>query len=420
MRIAVVGSGISGLGAAWRLAPRHEVVVYEADARLGGHVHTHDVELDGRHYAVDSGFIVFNNRHYPLLSNLFEVLGVDTQSTTMSFSVQDAGNGLEYNAGTLNGLFAQRRNLVSPRFWEMLGDLRRFYRDAPALLAIAGDGPTLGDYLHDNGYGKLFIHDHVIPMACALWSSPAWQIMDFPAKHLIRFMQQHEMLQVDGRPQWRVVRGGSHRYIDAMTERWLAKVVLSTPVLSVRRRIDGGVDVVTAGGSEYFDHVVLACHADDALALIERPSGEEATVLGAVGYQDNDTVLHTDARILPRRRKAWAAWNAFVPATDETSCTVSYCMNILQSLDAPVPLVVTLNRNDDIDDSKVLARMRYRHPLYSHASVAAQARVGEISGRDRLWFAGAWCGFGFHEDGLRSGYEAADGLLNMIERRRAA
>lgn len=418
MKIAIVGSGISGLGAAWRLSPQHEVVLFESDTRLGGHVHTHEVDIDERPYSVDSGFIVFNYKHYPLLTSLFDVLGVASHATTMSFSVQDAGNGLEYNAGTLDGLFAQRRNLASPRFWGMLGDLRRFYRQAPALLDAPGDGPTLGDFL--DGYGRLFVRDHIVPMACALWSSPARQIMDFPAKYLVRFMQQHEMLQVDGRPQWRVVTGGSRRYIDALHARWKADVRLATPVRQVRRRIDGGVDVVTSDGSERFDQVVLACHADDALALIEQPTAAEAEVLGAVGYQHNDTVLHTDARMLPRCRKAWAAWNAFVPADDDAACTVSYCMNILQSLAVPKPLIVTLNRSQDIDDSKVLARMRYRHPLYSHASVQAQARVPDISGQDRLWFAGAWCGFGFHEDGLRSGYAAAEALLDSGQHRQAA
>lgn len=420
MKIAVVGSGISGLGAAWRLSPRHEVVLYEADTRLGGHVHTHDVELDGRHYAVDSGFIVFNYHHYPLLSTLFDVLGVTTQATTMSFSVHDAGTGLEYNSGDLDGLFAQRRNLVSPAFWVMLHDLRRFYREAPALLAEPGDGPDLGQYLREHAYGRLFIDDHVLPMACALWSSPARKILGFPAKYLVRFMQQHQMLQVSDRPQWRVVSDGSRRYVDAMRKRWRAQVRLATPVRQVRRRLDGGVDIVTAGGHEHFDHVILACHADDALALIDKPSADEVRVLGAVGYQDNDAVLHTDARMLPRSRRAWAAWNAYVPASEDRVCTVSYCMNLLQSLDAPQPLVVTLNRNDEIDQSKVIARMRYRHPVYTRASVAAQDHVARISGHDRLWFAGAWCGFGFHEDGLRSGYAAADALLATIEGRPAA
>ncbi|MGH8032316.1 MAG: NAD(P)/FAD-dependent oxidoreductase [Luteimonas sp.] len=410
MRVAVVGSGIAGLGAAWRLCTSHDVVLFESADRLGGHVHTHDVELDGRRFAVDSGFIVFNHAHYPLLTALFAELDVATQPTLMSFSVHDARSGLEYNASDLDGLFAQRRNLLSPRFWGMIGDLRRFYRDAPALLAEAGDGPSLGDFMATRGYREAFVDYHLIPMASALWSSPARRILDFPAKYLLRFMQQHQMLQIDHRPPWRVVSGGSRRYVDALAARWPVEVRLSSPVTRIRRRTDGGVDVATAAGAQTFDQVVLACHADDALALIDAPSADERAVLGAIDYQDNDVVLHTDARLLPSRRKAWAAWNAHIPDGRNDACTVSYCMNILQSLQTTDPLVVTLNRSLDIAAERILARMRYRHPLYTHASVAAQARVPAISGRDRLWFAGAWCGFGFHEDGLRSGYAAADAL----------
>ncbi|MDQ3495028.1 MAG: FAD-dependent oxidoreductase [Pseudomonadota bacterium] len=418
--MAVVGSGIAGLGAAWRLSCEHEVVLFESADRLGGHVHTHEVELEGRRHAVDTGFIVFNHAHYPLLTALFAELGVATQPTTMSFSVQDARNGLEYNAADLDGLFAQRRNLLSPRFWGMLRDLRRFYREAPALFDIPGDGPGLGAYLDDNDYGQAFAGDHLVPMAAALWSSPAARVLDFPAKFLVRFMQQHQMLQVEGRPEWRVVRGGSRRYVDALQSRWQVQTRLSCHVHAVSRRHDGRVDVSTSRGTEIFDEVVLACHGDDALALVDAPSAEERAVLGAIAYQDNDTVLHTDARLLPQGRKAWAAWNAYVPAGPGESCTVSYCMNLLQGIDSAQPLVVSLNRTLDIAADHILARMRYRHPVHTPASVAAQARVPGISGRDRLWYAGAWCGFGFHEDGLRSGYAAADGLLAMLRQRQAA
>lgn len=419
-RIAVVGSGIAGLGAARRLCATHDVVLFEADSRLGGHVHTHDVELEGRRYAVDTGFIVFNHAHYPLLTALFEELGVETHATTMSFSVQDARSGLEYNATDLDGLFAQRSNLLSPRFWGMLRDLKRFYHEAPALLESPGEGPSLGEYVSRERYGALFVDDHLVPMASALWSSPASTILDFPAKYLVRFMQQHQMLQIDGRPQWRVVSGGSRRYVDALQAACSVEVRTGSRVTAVNRRHDGRVDVAGTRGSEVFDHVVLACHGDDALALLDAPTPEERAVLGAIAYQDNDTVLHTDARLLPTRRKAWAAWNAYVPEAPGAACTVSYCMNLLQSIDAPQPLVVTLNRTPDISAEKIIARMRYRHPVHTHASVAAQACIPAISGRDRIWYAGAWCGFGFHEDGLRSGYAAADGLLQQLRRREAA
>ena len=409
MRIAVVGSGIAGLGAAWLLSRKHEVVLFEAEDRLGGHTHTHRVTQAGREYAVDSGFIVFNPVNYPLLSRMFDELGVASQPTTMGFSVQDARSGLEYNATNLNAMFCQRRNLFSPRFHRMVREILRFYRECPALLEGPGEGPTLGRYLADGGYSQLFIEDHLVPMASALWSSPAGQIMDFPARYLVQFMANHRMLQVEGRPQWRVVTGGSSSYLAALQSRWKVSVRLSSPVRSIRRDADG-VLVSAASGEEGFDQVVLACHADDALALLSDASAEERQVLGAIEYQDNDTVLHTDARLLPRRRAAWAAWNAYVPAEPEAVCTVSYCMNLLQSLESPEPFVVTLNRSEDIDPSKVIARMRYRHPVYTHASVAAQARRHEISGQRRTWFAGAAWGYGFHEDGLRSGVDVAQAL----------
>jgi uncharacterized protein len=409
MRIAVVGSGIAGLGAAWLLSRAHEVVVFEAGGRLGGHTHTHRCRQDDRDYAVDSGFIVFNRHNYPLLDRLFDELGVASQPTTMSFAVHDARCGLEYNATRLETMFCQRRNLVSPRFWGMVRDIMRFYREAPALLDGDGPGPTLGEYLDQGRYTRMFIDDHLVPMASALWSSPSAQVMAFPARHLARFMDNHRMLQVDGRPEWRVVSGGSSSYIDRITATWSAQVRLDTPVQRLRRDA-GHVAIETRNGVEHFDQVLLACHADQALALLDDPSDAEREVLGAITYQPNETVLHTDARLLPRNRKAWAAWNAHVPATPGDECTVSYCMNILQSLESREPFVVSLNRTADVDPSRIIARMRYDHPVYSHASVAAQGRRDEINGQRRTWYAGAYWGFGFHEDGLRSGVDVARAL----------
>ncbi|HEU0152800.1 MAG TPA: FAD-dependent oxidoreductase [Arenimonas sp.] len=409
MRIAVIGSGVAGMGAAWRLSREHEVVLFERESRLGGHTHTHTVSQGERSYSVDSGFIVFNADNYPLFSRMLDDLGVPSQATTMSFSVQDARSGLEYNATDFDSLFCQRRNLVSPRFWGMVRDILRFYREAPALLALPGDGPSLGDYLAQNRYSAMFIEDHLVPMASALWSSPAEGIMGFPAKYLARFMDNHHMLQVQGRPPWRVVTGGSSSYIRALEKDWAVQVRLSSPVRRVHRDADG-VDVHTDTGVERFDQVVLACHSDQALALLADPSAAETEVLGAIPYQANETVLHTDARLLPSRRKAWAAWSAYVPAEPGAACTVSYCMNLLQGIESRDPFVVTLNRSKDIDPAKVLARMRYHHPVYTHASVAAQSRRGEVSGVNRTWYAGAYWGFGFHEDGLRSGIEVARAL----------
>jgi predicted NAD/FAD-binding protein len=409
MRIAVVGSGIAGLGSAWLLAREHEVTLYEANAYLGGHTHTHAIELDGKNYAVDTGFIVFNPPHYPLLHKLFETLGVESQPTTMSFALKNERSGLEYNATDLGGLFCQRRNLVSPRFWCMIGDIMRFYREAPVLLDGTDAGPALGDYLAMHRYSEAFRDDHLVPMASALWSSPSAQVLRFPAKYLVQFMANHQMLQARGRPQWRVVKGGSQTYVRALRSHWQVRERANCAVTRVARNADG-VEIDSSAGRESYDHVVLACHADQALALLADVDERERAILGAMPYQENDTVLHTDASLLPARRRAWAAWNALVPIDRNEDCTVSYCMNLLQSLDAPQPLIVTLNRTAQIAPEKVLRRMRYHHPLYTHASIAAQARKAEIQGVKRTWFAGAYWGWGFHEDGIRSGVDVASAL----------
>ena len=409
MRIAVIGSGIAGLASAWLLSRRHEVTLYEANDYLGGHTHTHAIELAGRRYAVDTGFIVHNPVHYPLLTRLFDELGVASQPTTMSFSVHSEASGLEYNAGTLDALFCQRRNLLSPRFLGMLRDLVRFYREAPALLAQRDDTTTLGAYLERHRYGAAFRDEHLIPMASALWSSPSAQILQFPARYLVQFMANHQMLQLADRPQWRVVKGGSSTYVAALRAHWPVRERLNCPVFSIHRH-DRHVEVDSAAGIAHFDQVVLACHSDQALRLLGDASEREQSILGAIGYQANDTVLHTDASVLPRRRKAWAAWNAWLPRDPGAACTVSYCMNLLQGLDAPEPLVVTLNRSEAIDPARVLARMRYHHPVYTPASVQAQARKAEIQGWRRTWFAGAYWGWGFHEDGMRSAVDVAAAL----------
>jgi len=416
MRVAVIGSGIAGLASAWLLSRKHDVTLFEANDYPGGHTHTHEVRLGGRDYTVDTGFIVHNRAHYPLLSALFDELGVATRPTTMSFSVRNQASGLEYNAANLDTLFCQRRNLLSPRFLGMIRDLMRFYREAPRLLDEAGEGPTLGEYLERGGYGAAFRDEHLVPMASALWSSPSAAVLGFPARYLVQFMANHQMLALSGRPEWRVVSGGSRTYVDAMRARWSVQERLNTPVVAVRRH-DDVVDVVTHAGTHAFDEVVLACHSDQALALLADADGTERSVLGAMAYQVNDTVLHTDASLLPRSRKAWAAWNAFIPAEPGGACTVSYCMNLLQGFDSPDPFVVTLNRSGAIDPKRILRRMRYAHPVYTHASVAAQRRKTEIQGRRRAWFAGAYWGWGFHEDGMRSAVELVRDFERVVAAR---
>ena len=409
MRVAVVGSGIAGLSAAWLASREHEVVLFEAEARLGGHTHTHDVEQAGKRYRVDTGFIVHNAHNYPLLTRLFDELGVASQDTTMSFGAHIEATGLEYNATNLDALFCQRRNLFSPSFIRMVREILRFYREAGALLRDPAPGPSLGEYLEQNRYSTLFRDAHLIPMASALWSSPSATILDFPAKYLVKFMDHHRMLQVEGRPQWRVVQGGSSSYVQALKSRWSVDVRLACPVQRVTRD-EAGVSVKHVAGEDRFDAIVIATHSDQALALLGDADALEREVLGAMPYQRNEVVLHTDRKLLPRNPKAWAAWNAFVPADRAAECSVSYCMNLLQGLDSPEPFVVTLNRTAAIDPAKVIARMTYHHPIYTHASVAAQSRQDDINGRRRTWFAGAYWGFGFHEDGMRAGVEAAKGL----------
>ncbi|AKP91924.1 NAD(P)/FAD-dependent oxidoreductase [Achromobacter ruhlandii] len=410
MRIAIIGSGIAGLVCAWKLGRDHDVTLYEANDYLGGHTHTHTVEQDGRSYAVDSGFIVHNPLNYPHFTALLDELGVASQPTTMSFSVHKQADGLAYNATSLDTLFCQRRNLLSPRFLGMVRDIMRFYRESPALLRAPEPGPALGEYLAQNRYGEAFRSDHLIPMASALWSSPASRILEFPARYLVQFMANHQMLRISGRPQWRVVQGGSRRYIDAMRQRWTVRERLNCAVRAVRRQ-PVGVQVITRDGQEHHDEVIFACHSDQALALLADATPQERQVLGAIAYQDNDVVLHTDARLLPRQRKAWAAWNAYVPADPQAPCSVSYCMNLLQGIASPRPFIVTLNRGDAIDPAQVLARMRYHHPVYTHEAVAAQARRAEISGRRRTWYVGAYWGWGFHEDGVASALDVVRAML---------
>jgi predicted NAD/FAD-binding protein len=409
MRVAVVGSGISGLATAWLLSGKHAVTLFESAEHFGGHTHTHDIELAGAHHAIDTGFIVFNRAHYPLLTRLFAELHVATQPTTMSFSVRNEASGLEYNATRLRTLFCQRRNLVSPRFLGMLLDLVRFCREAPALLTEASPGPSLGEYLGMHGYGAAFRDEHLVPMASALWSAPSGEVLGFPAQFVARFMANHGMLTLRGRPAWQVVCGGSATYVRALRAGWDVSERLACPVYGIHRGA-AGVVLHSAAGAERFDQVVLACHSDQALALLKDPSDAEREVLGAIPYQANEVLLHTDTSVLPRDPRAWAAWNALVPRDDSQACHVSYCMNLLQGLTGRETFIVTLNGAAAVRPDKVLRRMQYAHPLYTAGAVAAQQRRAELQGRRGTWFAGAYWGWGFHEDGMRSAVEVSRGL----------
>lgn len=406
MKIAIVGSGISGLTAAHHLHPEHEITLFEAGSHVGGHVHTHDVHLGGRDYRIDTGFIVFNNRTYPNFIALLDELGVKGQDSDMSFSVSCGISGLEYNGSSLNALFAQRENLLRPGFWGMLRDILRFNKDAPRLLESEGDEMGLGEYLAQGGYGRMFRDYYILPMGAAIWSTDPERMLAFPARFFIRFFQNHGLLSVNDHPVWRVVQGGSRAYVDRLTAPFADRIRLNSPV----RRIDRGQGRVilhtVAGGAEAFDTVFLACHSDQALAMLAEPTETERAVLAAIPYQPNEAVLHTDTRLLPRRRLAWAAWNYLMPEGPDGRLALTYNMNILQGLDGPETFCVTLNASERIDPSKVIARMTYDHPLFTPTGTAAQARHREIDGTRRTYYCGAWWRNGFHEDGLVSALDA--------------
>jgi len=408
MKIAVVGTGVSAMVCARILAGRHDVTVFEAADYVGGHTHTHDVEANGRRLAIDTGFIVFNDWTYPNFIRLLEILGVPSRASDMSFSVSSRETGLEYNGTSLDGLFAQRSNLFRPSFHRMIRDILRFHREAPRLLESDDDETTLGEYLQAGRYSRAFVEHYILPMGGAIWSASADAMRTFPARYFVRFFDNHGMLSVDERPQWRTVVGGSRSYMTALIAPFRDRIRLNTPVASIRRRADS-VEITTASGvSESFDHVVVGAHADQALAMLSDASPNERDVLSAIPYQLNDAVLHTDESMLPRRKRAWAAWNYHLGADRDGRVAVTYWMNRLQGLDTPANYCVTLNDTRRIDPTKVVRRLRYHHPVYTRAGIAAQARWDEVNGARRTWFCGAWWGFGFHEDGVKSALRVAE------------
>ncbi|MDO7896040.1 NAD(P)/FAD-dependent oxidoreductase [Pseudomonas citrulli] len=409
MRIAIIGSGIAGLTCAHLLSRKHEVTVFEAAEWIGGHTHTVDVDWHGQRHAIDTGFIVFNDWTYPNFIRLLDQLKVASRPTEMSFSVHDPLTGLEYNGHDLNTLFAQRRNLVSPGFWGMLRDILRFNRQALADLdhrRIDAD-TTLGAYLGAQGYGQRFIDHYIVPMGSAIWSMSRADMLDFPLQFFVGFCRNHGLLSVNQRPQWRVIEGGSRSYIAPLCRPFAERIRLNCKVRRVGRD-EGGVTLTTAAGPERFDSVVFACHSDQALALLETPSVQERAVLGAIRYADNDVVLHTDSRLLPRRRKAWASWNYRLGGGDQAPAAVTYNMNILQGLQASDTFCVSLNQTALVDPARIIARFQYAHPQYSLAASAAQAGQAQLQGRQFSYYCGAYWGNGFHEDGVVSALKVAE------------
>jgi uncharacterized protein len=408
MKIAIIGSGIAGLTSAYLLNRSHDISVFEAGDWIGGHTHTVDVQVAGQGYAVDTGFIVFNDWTYPNFIRLLSQLGVGFKATEMSFSVNDPVSGVEYNGHSLNSLFAQRRNLLSPKFWGMVRDILRFNREALNDLnqqRIASN-MTLGDYLKANGYSERFIQHYIVPMGAAIWSMSLNDMLGFPLQFFVRFFKNHGLLSVSDRPQWCVVEGGSSSYVAPLTESFKQHIRLNCAVTRVERDGDG-VTVHSAAGSERFDKVIFACHSDQALALLAEPTRIEKEILGALPYADNDVVLHTDTRLLPQRPLAWASWNYRLGGLVDQPAAVTYDMNILQGIQSDTTFCVSLNQTAAIDPSKILARYTYAHPQYSLAGMAAQARWEELLGANHSYFCGAYWANGFHEDGVVSALRVA-------------
>jgi predicted NAD/FAD-binding protein len=420
-RVAVVGSGIAGLTAAHVLRHLASVSLFEAAGHFGGHARTVDIEVDGQSAPVDTGFLVFNHRTYPGLTSLFQDLGVRTAPSDMSLSVQDPAARLEWCGSNLDAVFAQRANLLRPRFWSMLRDITRFNRLASALMkseAGLDASVTLEDFLAAHRFGEAFRDDYLLPMVASIWSCPARQMLQFPVCSLLRFCHNHGLLQLNDRPQWHTVVGGSREYVSRIVS-GLADTRLNTPVRRVRRvpssSGDAGVRVQTDRGEEHFDHVILACHSPQSLAMLADATDDERAVLGAIGYQRNTAVLHTDASLLPVRHKAWAAWNFEAGHRDGyRGVCLHYLLNRLQPLPWHTTVVESLNPLRWPDDARVLDVHAFEHPVFDAAALAAQRRLPSIQGRAGVWYCGAWAGYGFHEDGLQSGLAVAGQLREML------
>ncbi len=414
MKIAVIGTGIAGNVAAYELSRDHEVTVYEASDYVGGHTNTHDVSIDGQEYAIDTGFIVFNYRTYPEFTRLLNDMNVEVQPTNMSFSVKHEGIGLEYNGNTLNSMFAQRSNLLRPSFLRMIRDILRFNREAVRSLDHEDAELPLGEYLHKHNYCDEFKHHYIIPMGAAIWSTEATRMQSFPARFFIRFFHNHGLLSINERPIWHVIKGGSREYLKPLTRPFANRIRTSTPVQRIKR-YPGHVEIFTDRyGRECYDAVFVATHTDTALDIIDQPTKAEKQVLGAIPYQTNEAVLHTDISLLPQRRLAWAAWNYHILKENRDHVALTYNMNILQGIESPLTFNVTLNNIDAIDPSKIIKRVQYEHPVFTPDSVSAQQRHDEINGTGLTWYCGAYWRNGFHEDGVASALDAVKHFKETI------
>jgi len=417
LKVAIIGSGISGLTCAYLLNQNHHVTVFEKSATVGGHTATKDIEVDGKQYAIDTGFIVFNDWTYPNFIKLLQQLDVASEPSSMGFSVSCDSTGLEYAGNNLNTVFAQRKNLLRPSFLRMLRDILRFNRRASSDLENQRirEDISLGDYLAQEGYSKKFASHYLIPMGSAIWSSTLQEMLDFPLLFFVRFFKNHGLLSVTNRPQWYVISGGSRQYIKPLIKNYENNIVLNADIHAVARD-DNGVFISFGDGRvEQFDEVVFACHSDQALALLDKPSEQERTILSAIPYRNNRVVLHSDTSILPRCRRVWSSWNYHLHEDSSLPPTLSYNMNILQNLQADTTFVVSLNPQRELDSSKIFGEYEYAHPIFTLEGIAAQNRWSEINGVKHTWFCGAYWRNGFHEDGCASAVRVAKGLGALWE-----
>ncbi|EEA95522.1 NAD(P)/FAD-dependent oxidoreductase [Pseudovibrio sp. JE062] len=414
MKIAVIGSGISGLSAAWLLSQKHQVDIYEKDDRLGGHANTQHPVINDVEVAVDTGFIVYNQRTYPNLTALFNHINVDTNSTEMSFAVSLNEGLQEYSGSGLKGLFAQKTNLLRPSFLRMIAETLRFYKDAPEDAAKAEyETTTLGSYLSQNNYSKTFINDHLLPMGAAIWSMPPAQLLAFPFQTFIGFCNNHGLLQLKDRPQWRTVTGGSRNYVEKLAAEISGKIILNANISDVQRK-PGSVTIFSRNGQvDTYDHVVFACHSDQALAILNakgNASNAERKILGSIRYQRNIAILHRDKSLMPKRKATWSAWNFIGSQMGNNALCVTYWMNALQQLNTTEDVFVTLNPNHQPATGSILRTFHYAHPVFDQTALTAQKQLWQIQGERRTWFCGAYLGYGFHEDGLQSGLAVAEAL----------
>lgn len=412
LSIAIVGTGIAGMSAAWLLSQRHNITVYEKDDRLGGHTNTVTVNIDGSKTPVDTGFIVYNERNYPNLVALFDHLDVKTRATEMSFGASLDGGRFEYSGKGVGGLLAQPRNLLRPRLWSLLRDVKRFYREAPLTLGARQNSPQiLGEFLEKNGYGKAFVHDHLLPMGAAIWSTPPRDMLDYPLEAFVRFMKNHGLLSIKDRPVWRTVEGGSRQYLHKLTAAYKDRVRLNTGVCGVSRFPDHVLIEDRQGGMERYDHVVIATHGDQALGMLADPYPLEKRLLGAFRYERNLAVLHTDDGLMPRSRRAWSSWNFMSSGRgNDQQVSVTYWMNRLQHIPEERPRFVSLNPLRQPAPGKILRTFPYEHPLFNQEAIAAQRSLWKLQGVRRTWYCGAYLGHGFHEDALQAGLAVAEQL----------